>query len=90
MLLLQEQLSATDAAILYEELTGGVSEILPLLDRVVGAGGGTWSQNRHFHLELPGTANDGLSVAYRRLNRKQYSTLMRPFHAPFERTDYTG
>ena len=39
MLLLQEQLSATDTAILYEELTGGVSEILPLVDRIAEAGG---------------------------------------------------
>lgn len=89
MLLLQEQLSATDAAILYEELTGGVSEILPLLDRVVGAGGGTWSKTDISIWSYPEQRTTA-SRSRTEAEQKQYSTLMRPFHAPFERTDYTA
>jgi hypothetical protein len=87
MLLLQEQLSATDAAILYEELTGGVSEILPLVDRIVAAGSGTWTPGNISIWNYPENRTTA-SLSRTEDEQKQYATLMRPFDAPFERTDY--
>ena len=89
MLLLQEQLSATDTAILYEELTGGVSEILPLVDRIADAGGEVWSKEDMSIWSYPEQQTTA-SLSRTEAEQKQYSALMRPFNAPFERTEYAA
>ncbi len=89
MLLLQEQLAASDAAVLYEELTGGVSEILPLVDRIVAASSDLWTNDRISIWEHPEQRMIA-SVSLSEAEQQQYSRLMRPFNAPFERTEYTA
>ena len=89
MLLLQEQLSASDTAILYEELTGGVSKILPLVDRIIDAGGDTWSKEDISIWRYPEQQTTA-SLSRTEAEQKQHSTLMRSFDAPFERADYSA
>ena len=86
MLVLQEQLAAGDAAILYEELTGGLSDILPLIDRIK-AGAGDFNSDNIQVWEYP----EQQTVAANALDeaqRQAYTNLMRPFQAPFERKTY--
>ena len=89
ILLLQEQLSASDTAILYEELTGGVSKILPLVDRIIDAGGDTWSKEDISIWRYPEQQTTA-SLSRTEAEQKQHSTLMRSFDAPFERADYSA
>lgn len=87
MLVLQEQLAAEDSAILFEELTGGVSEIMPLIDRIKVAGNGHWNVDSISLWEYP----EQQVVAANAMTEKQkqsYSLLTRPFQAPFERKDF--
>ena len=87
MLVLQEQLAAEDSAILFEELTGGVSEIVPLVDRIKAASKQLWTANRVSLWKYP----EQQVVASSAMDEKQeqaYNLLMRPFQAPFERKDF--
>ncbi|MCA9050189.1 MAG: hypothetical protein KDA89_15745, partial [Planctomycetaceae bacterium] len=84
MLVLQEQLAAEDASILYEEL-GGVSEIRPIAERVLNGSDGLWTEadiQVWDYPELRLTAAQSLPEK----DRQAYSLLMRPFDAPFERS----
>ncbi len=89
MLLLQEQLAAADTAILYEELTGGVSEIHPLVDRIVAASNDLWSSDDISVWDYPEQRTIA-ALSHSEAEQQQYSRLMRPFNAPFERTEYTA
>ncbi|MCP4787945.1 MAG: hypothetical protein GY903_30405 [Fuerstiella sp.] len=89
MLLLQKQLAASDAAVLYEELTGGVSEIRPLVDRIVAASGDVWSNDSVAVWDYPEQRTIA-SLSLSEAQQQQYFRLMRPFNAPFERTEYTA
>ena len=87
MLVLQDQLAAEDSAVLFEELTGGVSEIRPLVDRVVAGGGGDWTKEDVSVWPYPEQqviASNSLSEEQQR----EYAAIMRPFDAPFERKIY--
>ena len=87
MLVLQEQLAAEDSAILFEELTGGVSEIVPLIERVTKAGDGLWDVSDISlwpHPEAQVVASNALNET----QKQAYAQLKRPFQAPFTRKDF--
>jgi hypothetical protein len=84
MLVLQQRLEAADAAVLYEELKGGTSEIRPLLERVVSVTGSIWQADRIRIwpvIEQRVTAAAALTED----QLKAYTELMRPLDSPFER-----
>jgi hypothetical protein len=84
MLVLQDQLSAEDSAVLFEELTGGVSDIRPLTERVMAAGGDLWSIADIAVWPHP----EDRVIRSNSLTEEElgdYKQLMRPFAAPFER-----
>lgn len=84
MLVLQDSLAADDSAILFEELTGGVSEIRPVLDRILAAGGDLWDRE---DLSIWPYPEDQVisSNSLSETQRTQYKDVMRSFEAPFER-----
>ncbi len=84
MLVLQDSLAADDAAVLFEELTGGVSEIRPLVERVVAAGGDLWTSEKLSVWPYP---EERVIKANSRSEDQQgnYKKTMRFFEAPFER-----
>lgn len=85
MLILQDELASDDAAILYEELSGGSSDIRPLLQRVVDASDGAWEMSEISVWPFP----EQVSVASHALSESQQSQLdqaMKFFDAPFERS----
>ncbi|MEZ6132886.1 MAG: hypothetical protein R3C59_29810 [Planctomycetaceae bacterium] len=86
MLVLQDRLAAEDAAILFEELTGGVSEIRPLRDRITSAGQ-LWTKDDISVWTYP---EDRVIASHSRSEAQiqEYDQLMRPFDAPFERKVY--
>ncbi|MEZ6059419.1 MAG: hypothetical protein R3C19_03555 [Planctomycetaceae bacterium] len=89
MLVLQEHLAAEDSAILFEELTGGTSEIRPLVERISGRGEGFFTADQISIWQYP----DERSAASGSLTEDQlaeYTDLMRPFEAPFERDTETS
>lgn len=84
MLVLQQRLEAVDAAVLYEELTGGTSEIRPFLQRVGSVTGSVWPTER---IRIWPVIEQRVAVAAA-LNEDQleaYTALMRPLDSPFER-----
>lgn len=84
MLVLQNQLEAEDSAVLYEELTGGISDTTPLIDLAVSAGDGLWTAKDVSIWAYP----EEQVVAAASLSEGQllaYTNLLRPFDAPFER-----
>ena len=87
MLVLQQQLAVEDSAVLYEELTGGVSEIRPLIERITTASEGLWNASHVSVWAYP----EETSVAAQSLSedeQKEFTRLMRPFDAPFERKPF--
>lgn len=87
MLVLQEQLAAEDSAILFEELTGGVSKIAPLVDRIKEAGNGLWTAEQIALWPYP----EQQVIASNSVDQKQkkdVKQMMRAFQAPFERKDF--
>jgi hypothetical protein len=86
MYVLQEQLAAEDAAVFYEELAGGTTEILPLLDRVKSAGGPLFADAK---IEVWTYPDEQVAAAASRVSEDQlaYAGVMKPFDAPFERQD---
>lgn len=85
MLILQDSLASSDAAILYEELNGSASDIRPLLQRVVDGSDGQWKQSQISVWPFP----DEMSIASHALTEGQQRQLdqkMRFFDAPFERS----
>lgn len=87
MLVLQEQLAADDAAILYEELTGGTSDILPLQTRILTAGGELWSKEDLAVWSYPESQVIAAN-ALTEQQQKQFTDIMRPFDGPFQRKAY--
>lgn len=84
MLVLQEQLAAEDSAVLYEELTGGLSEILPLTERIATGSGKIFTADQVAIWDYPEAqvvAANSLSES----DRLDYSLMMRPFGGPYER-----
>ena len=84
MLVLQQRLEAVDASVLYEELTGGTSEIRPLLERLGSVTGSVWPADRIRIwpvIEQRVTAAAALTED----QLKAYTELMRPLDSPFER-----
>ncbi|MCR9198616.1 MAG: tetratricopeptide repeat protein [Planctomycetaceae bacterium] len=87
MLVLQEQLAAEDSAVLYEELTGGLSEILPLTERIATGSGKVFSVDQVAIWDYPEAqvvAANSLSES----DRLEYSLMMRPFGGPYEREEF--
>lgn len=87
MLVLQEQLAAEDSAVLYEELTGGLSDILPLTERIATGSGNAFTADQVTIWDYP----EAQVVAANSLNeadRLEYSLLMRPFGGPYERQEF--
>ncbi|MCA9037086.1 MAG: hypothetical protein KDA91_18245 [Planctomycetaceae bacterium] len=84
MLTLQEKLPAEDAAILYEELRGGGSEIQPLVDRIVAVGNGLWSAENVSVWNVP-EERTVAAAALSETELAEYRTLLRPYDTPFER-----
>lgn len=89
MLVLQNELAAEDAAVIFEELAGGTSEITPLMDLANQLGGEQW-EGRNVRLwQYP----EEQSVAAASLSEEQttqFQQLMRPYDAPFEREIMEG
>lgn len=86
MLVLQENLAAEDAAVLYEELTGGVSEIRPLIERIT-ASAEIWTADDVSIWSYP----EDRVIAAQSFSEEQlqeYALLKRAFDAPFERQVY--
>lgn len=83
MLVLQEQLAAKDSAVLYEELTGGTSEIRPLVIRLAEAVPEYADRQLLSVWSYPGERVAAAS-SLRESEQKQYAALMSPFDAPFE------
>lgn len=84
MLVLQDSLAAEDSAILFEELTGDVSEIRPMMERILTAGGDLWKASDLSVWSYP----EERSVSANSLSEeelREYKRMMRPFEAPFER-----
>lgn len=89
MLVLQNELAAEDAAVFYEELAGGTSEITPLMDLATQLAGEAWSPDQVQIWDYP----ERRSVAAASLSEEQttrYQQLMRPYDAPFEREIMEG
>lgn len=84
MLVLQERLEASDAAVLYEELAGGTSEIRPLLERLGDAVTAPWSMDKVSIWAVP---EQRLTAAATRTESQDqaYADRMLPMQSPFER-----
>ncbi|GAB5443299.1 MAG: hypothetical protein Fues2KO_36480 [Fuerstiella sp.] len=89
MLVLQNELAAEDAAVFFEELAGGTSEITPLMDLAQQLGGEQWEGRKVRLWQYP----EEQSVAAASLSEEQttqFQQLMRPYDAPFEREIMEG
>lgn len=84
MLVLQERLEAESFAGLFEELTGGLSEIRPLRDRLGEAIGSVWPVESIKVWDVP-EQRMASSLALNEDQKQQYQLLMREFDSPFER-----
>lgn len=87
MLVLQEQLAAEDSAVLYEELTGGISDILPLTERIATGSGSVIAAEDVAIWNFP----EERVIAANSLNeadRLRFSLLMRPFGGPYQREEF--
>ncbi|MEZ6126424.1 MAG: hypothetical protein R3C49_25150 [Planctomycetaceae bacterium] len=84
MMILQDQLAADDAAVLFEELTGGVSRIRPIVDRILDAGKGFWTRDDISVWPYP-EQQVVASSALSEQQQQELANLLRPFDAPFER-----
>ncbi|MEP3482041.1 MAG: transglutaminase domain-containing protein [Fuerstiella sp.] len=85
MLILQDNLASSDAAVLYEELNGSASDIRPLLQRIEEGSQGAWSADQITMWPFP----EEMTVASHALTEDQqqtYDQVMRFFDAPFERS----
>ena len=84
MLVLQERLEAANAAVLYEELVGGTSEIKPLQTRLDEVIGSVWPAGSIKLWEVPEQRIAAAALVTEEQIRA-FSLLMRPFESPFER-----
>lgn len=84
MLVLQENLQADDAAMLYDELADGPAEQLPLRERIVSGLGDHWPADAVTVWDWPEQQTDAAG-ALTEEQRQRYTRLMKPFDAPFER-----
>lgn len=84
MLTLQQNLPASEAATLYEELAGGNSDIQPLLERVMAAGQGVWTRERISLWDYP-EVRTLAAGALSEEHQQAYRLLLKPYDAPFER-----
>jgi len=84
MLVLQENMAAEDAALLFDELGGGTSEFTAQRDRIAEASAGAITADQIAVWPYPEQriieAGD-----LDETQRQQYAILMKPFDAPFER-----
>ncbi|MFM7056422.1 MAG: tetratricopeptide repeat protein [Planctomycetota bacterium] len=84
MLVLQQQMEASTAAILYEELAGGTSEIRPFLDRLPASVLQLWPAAEIQLWPLPEARIAAAAIATEQ-QKQDLQLLMRPFDSPFER-----
>jgi len=84
MLVLQQRMEAADAAVLYEELAGGTSEIRPFLERVRAATESLWPTDRIRIWPVVEQRVAALAVLTEQ-QQEAYTLLMRPLDSPFER-----
>ena len=84
MLVLQQQLPVDSSAILYEELAGGTSNILPLVERVAAAAPDVLDASRVALWEWPNQQVTAAASLDEDQQRKRMEFL-RHFEAPFER-----
>lgn len=84
MLVMQERLEAADAAVLYEELAGGTSEIRPLLERLGDAIPAPWSVKTLSIWPVP-EQRTVAAAAISEQQQQQYDAMLRPLQSPFER-----
>lgn len=85
MLILQDNLASSDAAVLYEELNGSASDIRPLLQRIEEGSQGAWPASTISVWPFP----EEMTVASHALTedqQQQFDQVMRFFDAPFERS----
>lgn len=85
MLILQDNLASSDAAILYEELNGSASQIRPILQRISDGSKGAWVAADLTVWPFP----EVTSIASRSLpedKQQQLTAMMQFFDAPFERS----
>lgn len=84
MLVLQERLEAADAAVLYEELVGGTSEIKPLVERLGDVIGSVWASTSLKVWEVP-EQRIAAAASLTEEQKQAFTVLMRPLDGPFER-----
>lgn len=85
MLILQDNLASSDAAVLYEELNGSASDIRPLLQRIEEGSQGAWPADQITVWPFPEEMTVA-SHAFTEDQQQKYDQVMRFFDAPFERS----
>ena len=89
MYVLQNQLASADAAVLFEELAGGVSEITPLTDLIAEAGNETWTASQVVVWDYPEDRTIA-AASHTEAETTAYQKVMQSFDAPFERDVISG
>ncbi|MCA9063366.1 MAG: hypothetical protein KDA96_09915 [Planctomycetaceae bacterium] len=84
MYVLEQNLLAKYSAVLYEELAGGTTGIRPLVDRIAGLRQTDGADRRVLVWSYPEQQIDGFN-SLQEEQRAEYTMLLRPFDAPFER-----
>lgn len=84
MLVFQQQMEASTAAVLYEELAGGTSEIRPLVKRLPQSVLQLWPASAIQLWPLPESRISAAAV-FTEQQKQELQLLMRPFDSPFER-----
>jgi len=84
MLVFQQQMEAATAAVLYEELAGGTSEIRPLLERLPKSVLQVWPAATIRLWPVPESRISAAAV-FTEAQKQELQRLLRPLDSPFER-----
>jgi hypothetical protein len=83
MLILQQRLEAEDAAVLFEELAGGTSEIRPLMERISEVTAPIWPDAKPQIWDFP-ERSLAAALSLSEDQKQAFGLLMREFDGPFE------
>jgi TolA-binding protein len=84
MLVFQQQMEASTAAVLYEELAGGTSEIRPLLQRLPQSVLQLWPAASIRLWPVPESRISAAAI-FTEAQKQELQSLLRPLDSPFER-----
>jgi hypothetical protein len=84
MLVFQQQMEASTAAVLYEELAGGTSEIRPLLERLPKSVLQVWPAETIRLWPVPESRISAAAI-FTEAQKQELQKLLRPLDSPFER-----